>query len=78
MVAYKREAYLEPDTAPVAFSLALAAKDLALIERLADASATSMPQAAVNLDVIKAAEASVGESADFAGVSTYLRNAAGP
>lgn len=76
MVAYKREAYLEPDSAPVAFSLALAAKDLGLIGLLADASATSMPQAAVNLDVIEAAEASLGEDADFAGVATYLRQEA--
>jgi 3-hydroxyisobutyrate dehydrogenase-like beta-hydroxyacid dehydrogenase len=78
MIAYKREAYLQPDTAPVAFSLALAAKDLALIERLAERSATSMPQVAINLDVIRAAETSVGKDADFAGVATYLRKAAGP
>ena len=33
-VGYKRAAFVEPDTTPVAFSLALAAKDLRLIARL--------------------------------------------
>ena len=73
MVAYKRDAFLEPTETPVAFSLALAAKDLGLIRRLADASGTDMPQATVNLDVIQQAERSIGEDADFSAVARHLR-----
>ena len=51
---------MTPETTPVAFSLALADKDLRLIDDLAEASGTDMPQAAVNLEVIRAAEASIG------------------
>jgi 3-hydroxyisobutyrate dehydrogenase-like beta-hydroxyacid dehydrogenase len=76
MVGYKREAFVDPKAAPVAFSLVLAAKDLGLIEQLAAASNTPMPQAATNLDVIEAAEGSVGEDADFAAVAVHLRKEA--
>ena len=64
MVAYKRANFVEPETTPVAFSLALADKDLRLIRELAQASVTPMPQATVNLDTIQAAERSIGENAD--------------
>ena len=73
MVGYKRDAFLDPEATPVAFSLALAAKDLSLIHELAVASGAAMPQAAINLDVILAAERSVGEDADFSAVATHLR-----
>ncbi len=56
-VGYKRAAFVEPESTPVAFSLALAAKDLRLIGELAGASGTTMPQATVNLEVVRAAEA---------------------
>ena len=72
-VGYKRAAFVEPDTTPVAFSLALAAKDLRLIRVLAEASGTAMPQAALNLEVIRAAEGSIGEDADFSTVASHLR-----
>jgi 3-hydroxyisobutyrate dehydrogenase/2-hydroxy-3-oxopropionate reductase len=72
-VGYKRDAFVEPDTTPVAFSLALAAKDLTLISALAKASGTAMPQAAVNLEVIRAAEESIGQDADFSTVASHLR-----
>jgi 3-hydroxyisobutyrate dehydrogenase-like beta-hydroxyacid dehydrogenase len=72
-VGYKRDAFLEPEATPVAFSLALAAKDLRLIRTLADASGTTMPQAATNLEVIRAAEGSVGHDADFSTVASHLR-----
>jgi len=72
-VGYKRAAFLEPDTTPVAFALALAAKDLGLIADLAEATETAMPQAAVNLDTIKAAERSMGEHLDFSMVASHLR-----
>ena len=73
MVAYKRANFVEPDTTPVAFSLALADKDLRLILELAEGSGTSMPQTSVNLDTIQAAEQSLGEDADFAQVASHLR-----
>jgi len=73
MVGYKRAAFVDPDGTPVAFSLALADKDLRLIRQLADASGTAMPQAATNLETIRAAERSVGENADFSMVASHLR-----
>ncbi len=72
-VGYKRAAFVDPDATPVAFSLALAEKDLRLIGELADASGTSMPQAAINLATIRAAERSVGGEADFSMVAGHLR-----
>jgi 3-hydroxyisobutyrate dehydrogenase/2-hydroxy-3-oxopropionate reductase len=73
MVGYKRDAFVDPDSTPVAFSLALAAKDLGLIGQLAAKAGISMPQAATNLDVIEAAEGTVGGDADFAAVAVHLR-----
>ncbi|MFL5713140.1 MAG: NAD(P)-dependent oxidoreductase [Chloroflexota bacterium] len=73
MVGYKRANFVEPETTPVAFSLALADKDLRLIRELAEASETPMPQATVNLDTIQAAERSVGEHLDFSMVASHLR-----
>jgi 3-hydroxyisobutyrate dehydrogenase-like beta-hydroxyacid dehydrogenase len=72
-VGYKRAAFVEPEATPVAFSLALAEKDLRLIRQLADASGSAMPQAATNLDVIRAAEGSEGNDADFSRVASHLR-----
>lgn len=72
-VGYKRAAFVDPDGTPVAFSLALAEKDLRLIGELADASGTAMPQAATNLELIRAAERSVGEDADLSMVARHLR-----
>lgn len=72
-VGYKRNAFVTPETTPVAFSLGLADKDLRLIDILAQESGTSMPQAAVNLEVIRAAEASMGDDADFSTVASHLR-----
>jgi len=78
MVGYKRAHFVEPEVTPVAFSLALADKDLRLIADLAAASGTAMPQATVNLDTIRAAERSVGEDADFARVASHLRQEGRP
>ena len=72
-VGYKRAAFVEPESTPVAFSLALAAKDLRLIRELAGASHTAMPQATVNLEVVRAAEGTIGENADFSSVASHLR-----
>jgi 3-hydroxyisobutyrate dehydrogenase-like beta-hydroxyacid dehydrogenase len=72
-VGYKRDAFVEPDTTPVAFSLALTDKDLGLILELADSSGTEMPQARTNRAVVQAAGATVGDGADFAMVASHLR-----
>ena len=78
MVGYKRAQFVEPEATPVAFSLALADKDLRLIADLAAASGTAMPQATVNLATIRAAERTVGEDADFARVASHLRQEGRP
>ena len=72
-MGYKRAAFIDPDATSVAFSLALAAKDLRLIRELADATQTAMPQAAVNLEQIQAAAGSAGGDADFSMVANHLR-----
>jgi 3-hydroxyisobutyrate dehydrogenase/2-hydroxy-3-oxopropionate reductase len=74
-VGYKRAAFVEPDTTPVAFALDLADKDLRLIAALAASLGVSMPQSRTNRDVIRAAAAELGGGeADFSAVATYLRN----
>jgi 3-hydroxyisobutyrate dehydrogenase-like beta-hydroxyacid dehydrogenase len=72
-VLYKRAAFVDPDTTPVAFSLGLAEKDLRLIGELAVTSGTPMPQAEINLQAIRAAERSIGADADFAMLASHLR-----
>ncbi|HEX2141750.1 MAG TPA: NAD(P)-dependent oxidoreductase, partial [Candidatus Limnocylindria bacterium] len=77
-VGYKRAAFLEPDATPVAFALELAEKDLRLIAELADAVGASVPQARTNLELIRAAAATVGGDRDFSAVASHLRSQAEP
>jgi 3-hydroxyisobutyrate dehydrogenase-like beta-hydroxyacid dehydrogenase len=72
-VAYKRAAFLQPDTTPPAFALNLAAKDLRLILALAGATGVPMPQAEVNLETIVAAGSDGRGDRDFADVAELLR-----
>jgi 3-hydroxyisobutyrate dehydrogenase/2-hydroxy-3-oxopropionate reductase len=72
-VGYKRAAFVEPDTTPVAFSLDLAAKDLGLIAELAAAVGLRMPQAETDLAVIRAASAGGRGGRDFSTVASELR-----
>jgi len=72
-VGYKRAAYLEPETTPVAFSLDLTDKDLGLITELAGALGVPMPQAATNRAVVNEARASGGGDRDFSAVAVELR-----
>ena len=76
-VSYKRAAFLDPVGTPVAFALDLAAKDLSLIDELADRTGAPVPQARVNLEVVAAAAAESGGDRDFSAVAEYLREAAG-
>jgi 3-hydroxyisobutyrate dehydrogenase-like beta-hydroxyacid dehydrogenase len=75
-VGYKRAAFLEPDSTPVAFSLDLASKDLALIAELAERVGVAMPGATVDRQVIQAAAAAIGGDHDFSTVTTQLRHGA--
>jgi 3-hydroxyisobutyrate dehydrogenase-like beta-hydroxyacid dehydrogenase len=72
-VGYKRDAFVQPETTPVAFSLRLAEKDLRLIAGQAEATGLTLPQAAANLELIRASERSVGADADFSTVASHLR-----
>jgi 3-hydroxyisobutyrate dehydrogenase-like beta-hydroxyacid dehydrogenase len=72
-VGYKRDAYVNPDGAPVAFSLDLAAKDLRLITELADRVGVPMAQARVNQALISEASAHLGADRDFSAVASHLR-----
>lgn len=73
LLGYKRDAFVSPETTPVAFSLALAEKDLRLIAAFAETTGASMPQAAVNLEQIGAAGRTEGGDADFSMVASHLR-----
>jgi len=75
-VGYKRSAFLEPDSAPVAFSLELAAKDLELIRELVRETASSAPQSGMALATIRAAIETEGAEADFSAVAVHLRRRA--
>jgi 3-hydroxyisobutyrate dehydrogenase/2-hydroxy-3-oxopropionate reductase len=72
-VGYKRAAFLDPDATPVAFAADLAAKDLRLIDGLADAVGLELPQSAVNLAVIDALIRAGHGDRDFSAVAAHLR-----
>ena len=73
-VGYKRAAFLEPDTTPVAFAAELAAKDLRLIESLASDLDVELPQSRVDLAVIDALLSAGQGDRDFSAVAEYLRD----
>jgi 3-hydroxyisobutyrate dehydrogenase-like beta-hydroxyacid dehydrogenase len=73
-VGYKRAAFLEPDSTPVAFAAALAAKDLRLIGSLAADVGIELPQSTVNLAVIEALLSAGQGERDFSAVASYLRD----
>jgi 3-hydroxyisobutyrate dehydrogenase/2-hydroxy-3-oxopropionate reductase len=73
-VGSKRAAFLEPETTPSAFALELADKDLRLITAFADQLGVPVPQARINLDEIRAAEAAGDPAADFSTVADHLRS----
>jgi 3-hydroxyisobutyrate dehydrogenase-like beta-hydroxyacid dehydrogenase len=73
-VGYKRAAFLDPDATPVAFALDLATKDLGLIAELAADLGLRMPQAEIDLDVIRTASAGGRGGLDFSTVAVELRD----
>jgi len=75
-VDYKRAAFIEPETAPVAFALDLAAKDLRLISAFAGELGMTLPQTAANLAEIVAASGGNRGSRDLSTVADHLRETA--
>jgi 3-hydroxyisobutyrate dehydrogenase/2-hydroxy-3-oxopropionate reductase len=73
-VGYKRAQFVDPEHAPVAFSLALTEKDLRLITQTAEALGQPLPQTAVNLELIRAASTEGRAGRDFAAVADELRS----
>ena len=77
MVKYRRDAFVQPEDTPAAFAMSLAAKDLRLIQALADEVGAPMPQAAVNHDVLdEAIQRGLGDQ-DMAAVAVHLRTRGG-
>lgn len=72
-VAYKREAYESPETAPVAFSLDLMAKDLRLITGLASRVGAPMRQAKTGLELVEEALAAGMGERDMSALAVFLR-----
>jgi 3-hydroxyisobutyrate dehydrogenase-like beta-hydroxyacid dehydrogenase len=73
-VQYKRDAFVDPESTPPAFTLTLAQKDMALILALAERTGTPMAQAEVNLATLRSAAAELGGERDAAEVATHLRS----
>ena len=73
-VAYKRAAFLEPETTPPAFALALAEKDLGLILGFAGSGRVPMPQAGTNLALVREAASGGRGARDFSTVAGALRD----
>ena len=71
-VGYKREAFVHPDTAPVAFTLDLVAKDLELIQTLAERVGAPMRQTATTSRVVKAAIAAGLGEYDMSAIAQFL------
>ncbi len=74
-VQYKRAAFERPDQTPVAFTLALVAKDLGLALDLAERNGVELPQATTNSRTAKSAiEAGHGHR-DMSALAELFRNA---
>ncbi|MFB9315588.1 NAD(P)-dependent oxidoreductase [Nocardioides plantarum] len=72
-VGYKRAAFEDPDAAPAAFLLRLAAKDLRLALELADRVGATLPQARTNLAGVEQATAAGYGERDMSALAAYLR-----
>jgi 3-hydroxyisobutyrate dehydrogenase/2-hydroxy-3-oxopropionate reductase len=77
-VQYKRQAYTDPEHTAVAFSLALVAKDLGLVERLADRLGVRVDQVRVNRQLVAEAIAAGLGDADLSALAGFLRTATEP
>lgn len=73
-VHYKQEAFLHPESAPVAFALDLVAKDLDLITSLADEVGARMDGAAAGRRLVREALASGMGQRDLSALADLLRS----
>jgi 3-hydroxyisobutyrate dehydrogenase-like beta-hydroxyacid dehydrogenase len=73
-VHYRREAFEQPGTVPVALRMVLAKKDMLLALGLAGNLGADMPQAKVNLEVMEEAIAAGYGDHDMSAVAEYLRH----
>jgi 3-hydroxyisobutyrate dehydrogenase-like beta-hydroxyacid dehydrogenase len=72
-VKYKREAFLRPGELPVAFSLALVAKDQELIHDLAEQTEARMDQAEASRRLVAEAVSAGMAERDISDVAEFLR-----
>jgi 3-hydroxyisobutyrate dehydrogenase/2-hydroxy-3-oxopropionate reductase len=72
-VHYKREAFLHPESTPVAFALSLVAKDLALIDSLATSVGARMDQLAANRRIVLEALSYGYAERDLSALADLLR-----
>lgn len=72
-VHYKRPAFEHPETTPVAFTLELVAKDLALALALAERVGVRLPQATANSEAVAAALAAGLGDRDMSALAEALR-----
>jgi 3-hydroxyisobutyrate dehydrogenase-like beta-hydroxyacid dehydrogenase len=77
-VHYRRSAFEQPESAPPAMRIDLAAKDLELILSLGDEVDASLEQAGVNLGSFRAASAAGYGDDDVVAVARHLRDQAPP
>lgn len=76
-VEYKRQAFLQPESAQVAFTLDLVAKDLELITSLGEEVGAPMEQARAGLGIVRRAIAAGRGGDDLSAVATFLREGEG-
>ena len=75
-VSYKRAAFEDPDTAEVAFTLDLVAKDLELITGLAQRVGAPMKQGEAGLEIVQEAIENNFGARDLSAVAVHLRSQA--
>lgn len=76
-VHYKREAFLDPEAAVVAFTLDLVAKDYELIIGLGSRLGVAMDQAEAGLEIVRSAIKNGMGDRDLSAVAVYLRGEGG-
>jgi 3-hydroxyisobutyrate dehydrogenase/2-hydroxy-3-oxopropionate reductase len=73
-VQYKRDSFVHPETAPVAFALDLVAKDLRLIGDLAGSVGARMPQRDVTAATVDESVARGFGGRDLSALAELLRS----
>ena len=73
-VGYKRDAFVDPETTPVASTLDIVAKDLELIARLAARSGAPVPQTRAARDLVQRALGAGFSGRDLSAIAEFLRD----